>query len=101
MVVGGQGRDSEATNTVEIFEFDRANPANSRWRGPLGGHMAHKRFMADAVLLPDETVLVVNGAASGTAGEANRVVRHEDRDMEDAGPDQPRPDVPLYGNPAS
>jgi hypothetical protein len=75
MVIGGQGRDDEATNTVEIFEFDRANPANSRWRSPSGGHMAHKRFMSDAVLLPDQTVLVVNGAGSGAADHSHDPVK--------------------------
>jgi hypothetical protein len=75
MVIGGQARDSEATNTVEIFEFDRTNPANSRWRRPLGGHMARERFMSDAVLLPDQTVLVVNGAGSGAADQSHDPVR--------------------------
>jgi hypothetical protein len=71
MVIGGQGHDDEATNTVEIFEFDRANPANSRWRNPAGGHMSHKRFMGDAVFLPDRSVLVVNGAGSGAADHSH------------------------------
>lgn len=36
--------------------------------------MAFRRFMSDAVLLPDGTVLVVNGAAEGVADESKQPV---------------------------
>jgi Domain of unknown function (DUF1929)/Glyoxal oxidase N-terminus/Abnormal spindle-like microcephaly-assoc'd, ASPM-SPD-2-Hydin len=67
LVVGGQGPDGTqaATETAEIFEFNRSSPENSFWRSPSGGNMIHRRFMSDAVLLPDGTVLIVNGAAAG------------------------------------
>jgi hypothetical protein len=93
MVIGGQGRDDEATNTVEIFEFDRTNPANSRWRAPAGGHMAQKRFMSDAVLLPDQTVLVVNGAGAGAAEHSHHPVR--ETQLFDTGTETWKPLAPI------
>jgi hypothetical protein len=93
MVIGGQGHDDEATNTVEIFEFDRTNPANSRWRAPAGGHMAQKRFMSDAVLLPDQTVLVVNGAGAGAADHSHHPVR--ETQLFDTGTETWKPLAPI------
>ena len=59
---------SIATNTAEIFEFDPALPLTVRqsgWRTTAS--MNQRRFMSDAVLLPDGTVLVVGGTAVGQA----------------------------------
>lgn len=74
LVVGGQGEeggDHRATNTAEIFEFNRVNPTQSRWRAPAGGNMRFRRFMSDSVLLADGTVLVVNGAGRGEADHSH------------------------------
>lgn len=75
MVVGGadeSGTDvdehTQATNTVEIFDFDaRRGPAERQvgWRTVTS--MSNRRFMSDAVLLPDRKVLVVGGCARGKA----------------------------------
>jgi hypothetical protein len=59
---------SNATNTAEIFDFDPALPITVRqpgWRTTAS--MSQRRFMSDAVLLPDTTVLVVGGTALGRA----------------------------------
>ncbi|XTI87106.1 copper radical oxidase [Cenococcum geophilum] len=74
MVFGGGGPGSKATSTAEIFEFNQADPSASVWRRPAGGDMAFQRFMSDAVLLPDGTVLVVNGAAEGVADDSKQPV---------------------------
>ncbi|MFC9680464.1 galactose oxidase-like domain-containing protein [Streptomyces sp. NPDC056948] len=68
LVVGGQGPWSlltPATDTAEIFEFDRADPMASRWRRT--SDLEFRRYMADAVLLPDGNVLVTGGAEHGHA----------------------------------
>lgn len=73
LVLGGsrrEGHDAPATNSAEIFEYNGSDPDASTWRRPAGGNMGHSRFMSDAVLLPDETVLVVNGAGRGTADKS-------------------------------
>ena len=70
MVIGGQDYGDVTTKTAEVFEFDGTNPDASRWRPPKGGQMRVARFMSDAVLLPDETVLVVNGAGRGAADKS-------------------------------
>lgn len=70
MVIGGGGADGKATSSAELFEFNRASPSDSRWRCPTGGDMRFRRFMSDALLLPDGTVLVVNGAGAGHADES-------------------------------
>jgi hypothetical protein len=67
LIVGGDGGD-EATNTAEIFEFNPEDPMSSKWRSTTNLH--NKRFMSDAILLPDGTVLVVNGASRGVASDA-------------------------------
>jgi hypothetical protein len=62
-----------ATHTAEIFDFDQAldkDTAQAGWRTTRrdgGGSLnqVQRRFMSDAVLLPDRTVLVVGGAAVG------------------------------------
>ena len=72
MVIGGEGAEEVATTTAEIFDFNPADPSASGWRTPVGGGMRHGRFMCDSVLLPDGTVLVVNGAGRGKADRRNR-----------------------------
>jgi hypothetical protein len=89
MVVGGLGNPrllapDEATSSAEIFDYDRQDPPNSPgWRrtrhrdldpteSPLD--MANQRFMSDAMLLPDGTVLVVNGAARGASDTSGNSV---------------------------
>ncbi|KAL1922248.1 uncharacterized protein VTP21DRAFT_9787 [Calcarisporiella thermophila] len=74
MVIGGGGDDHKATNTAEIFEFNAAHPSQSAWRAPAGGNMEFRRFMSDAVLLPDGTVLVVNGSGEGAADHSSQPV---------------------------
>jgi hypothetical protein len=73
LVVGGDGGDSQATNTAEIFEFNPAEPKSSTWRTTTSHKF--KRFMSDAILLPDGTVLVVNGAAKGAADSSKDSVK--------------------------
>lgn len=67
LAAGGQGAGDEATNSAEIFEFNRSNPDASFWRPPNGGNMIYRRFMSDAVILPDGSILIVNGAGAGKA----------------------------------
>lgn len=49
-----------------IFEYDRANPLRSRWRATAGVPTV-ARLLSDTVLLPDGTVLIVNGIGRGAA----------------------------------
>jgi hypothetical protein len=74
MVFGGAGDNDQATNTAEIFDFNAADQSASVWRTPKGGNMRHARFMSDAVLLPDQTVLVVSGAGAGAADHSTKPV---------------------------
>jgi len=68
MVIGGEGAShGVATDTAEIFEYDREQPSDSGWREPFGGVMANKRFMGDAVIMADGKILLVNGAEEGEA----------------------------------
>jgi hypothetical protein len=91
MIIGGGGREGEsdpevlsdkpyvdentpATNTSEILDFDEpdywGNP-DWRWTGrkkDAPSFMRHARVMPDPVLLPDGTLLVVNGARIGRSG---------------------------------
>jgi Domain of unknown function (DUF1929)/Glyoxal oxidase N-terminus len=73
LVIGGDGGDDRATNTAEIFEFNPAVPKSSKWRPTTS--LKFKRFLSDAILLPDGTVLVVNGAAKGSADESKDSVK--------------------------
>lgn len=67
LVMGGGGANPEsithhtpAVATAEILDFSQPDPA---WRSTAS--MAHARVMPDAVLLPDGTVVVCGGSASG------------------------------------
>ncbi|MCA1586545.1 MAG: DUF1929 domain-containing protein, partial [Acidobacteria bacterium] len=69
LIMGGGGADPEtvtpstpATKTAEILDLGEAAPA---WR--FTQPMKFARVMPDAVLLPDMTVLVVGGSATGKA----------------------------------
>lgn len=90
LIVGGaderrttQWSDVPATNTAEIFDFDPtlgSAVAQSGWRGvPKGSPapipMFNRRFMSDAVLLPDGSVLVVSGVGKGIADDNADPVR--------------------------
>ena len=69
MLIGGAGvscpfpglADTPATNTCELL--DLGAPLGWQHAAP----MPHPRVMPDAVLLPDGTVLVVNGSSTGVA----------------------------------
>lgn len=71
MMIGGEGADGLATNTAEIFDFNAEVSLQLGFRDPRGGHMTHRRFMSDATLLPDGTVLIINGAGSGVADHSH------------------------------
>jgi len=67
LVIGGGGSDPQdlqvstpATNTVEILDLSDPSPG---WR--FTAPMAAPRVMPDATLLPDGTVLVTGGSATG------------------------------------
>lgn len=66
------GEDVVATNTAEIFDFDPEDPSNSTWRATSS--TAIRRFMSDAILLPDGTVLIVGGARRGEADHSSNPV---------------------------
>jgi hypothetical protein len=73
LVAGGGGADPEnitqdtpATNTVEVLDLGEMAP---QWR--YTSPMEYPRVMPDSVLLPDGTVLIVNGSASGSAKEGS------------------------------
>jgi hypothetical protein len=67
-------KDTDASNTAEIFEVDLENPEKSRgWEIVESHHL--QRFLCDSVLLPDGTVLVTNGAAKGTSDNNQVPVR--------------------------
>ncbi|HXH20954.1 MAG TPA: galactose oxidase-like domain-containing protein [Dehalococcoidia bacterium] len=83
MVFGGGGPPgadirTPATETCEIMDCDAAAPA---WA--LAPSMSRPRVMPDAVLLPDGTVLVMNGSSTGVADNgANPVYETEIYDPE-------------------
>lgn len=82
LIAGGGGKkesdlnvNTTATQTAEIFGDIDAHEITGTWRDtnragePL--RMTTNRFMTDAVLLPDGTVLFVNGCAVGMADESH------------------------------
>ena len=72
------GADTAATRSAEILDVDPAATTGS-WRNtdatgnPL--QTTAPRFLTDAVLLPDATVLLVNGANTGKADHSHGPVR--------------------------
>jgi hypothetical protein len=73
LLIGGGGvppsTDAAATDTCELLDVE---DAPLRWQA--AAQMAHPRVMPDAVLLPDGTVLVVNGSRAGWSHDANQPV---------------------------
>jgi hypothetical protein len=69
LVIGGgglpEGRTTPATNTCEVLDL---SDAALEWK-PIAP-MPATRVMPDAVLLPDGTVLVMNGSSAGQADDA-------------------------------
>lgn len=79
LVVGGGNEQNtviswtnQATDTSEIFDFNRFFSAATKqtgWRDKRADgaslRTAQRRFMSDAILLPDRTVLAVGGAGTG------------------------------------
>ena len=67
------GGESPALARGFIFEFDPARPRSSFWRetrrAPLNG-----RILSDTVLLPDGSVLIINGARRGHANDPSEPV---------------------------
>ncbi|HZP47880.1 MAG TPA: galactose oxidase early set domain-containing protein [Vicinamibacterales bacterium] len=70
--------DAPAVRGAFIFEFNRASPVDSFWRTTVNPPN-HARLLSDTVLLPDGTVFVVNGIATGAASghSANNVFEPE------------------------
>ena len=66
--------DAPAVRGAFIFEFDPRAPVLSRWRA-TSTPPNRARLLSDTVLLPDGTVFVVNGIATGAASghSANNV----------------------------
>jgi hypothetical protein len=63
--------NARAVQRGYIFEFDKDNVANSRWRETIGRpHVA--RLLNDHVLLPDGTVFIVNGISGGASSGHNQ-----------------------------
>ena len=60
MIIGGFIGSNVVTNTAEIIDFSGPNP---QWQ--YTGSMHHARAHADAVILPDQTVLVMGGGRIG------------------------------------
>jgi hypothetical protein len=71
LLVGGGSDDEEAAASAQIFSFNSTNPNESYYRDPLGSHPSRRRFMSDAVLLADGTVLICGGAGSGVADHSH------------------------------
>jgi hypothetical protein len=64
---------TDTTNTAEIFTFKSNDLGKSGWSAAKPTN--YKRFLSDSVLLPDGTVLVTNGAATGIADDTKDAVK--------------------------
>lgn len=82
LVVGGADETktdldehTRATDMVEIFTY---NPKSDPTLPPTGWRtttpLFNRRFMPDAVLLPDGTVLIISGAAEGSADNSHDAI---------------------------
>jgi Galactose oxidase-like, Early set domain/Lamin Tail Domain/Glyoxal oxidase N-terminus len=74
ILVGGGSTSRLATDEAEIFEFDAARPEQSHYRAPAGGRQGFARFMSDATLLADGSVLISGGAGAGAADHSENPV---------------------------
>ena len=63
--------DAEAVRGGYIFHFQPDNPAASYWR-ETSGRPSRPRLLNDHVLLPDGTVLIVNGISGGASSGHNQ-----------------------------
>ena len=79
LIVGGStslspNKNTDALNVAEIFTANLENLAKSvDWE--VTPPMHKKRILCDSVLLPDETVLVTNGAEKGQADDNKIAVK--------------------------
>ena len=71
LLVGGGTTTDDATGSAQIFDFNGAEPTTSAYRDPLGGHPNFRRFMSDAVLLADGSILICGGAGEGSADHSH------------------------------
>lgn len=71
LLVGGGSTSEDAAETAQVFEFDRSTPEQSFYRNPVGNQPSFRRFMSDAVLLADGTVLICGGAGRGSADHSH------------------------------
>ncbi len=80
LVVGGSTHSNFDYNTQSdapsvqgayIFEYNLSDPLSSRWR-MTRGNPSIARLLTDTVLLPDGTVLIVNGISGGAASGHNQ-----------------------------
>jgi hypothetical protein len=71
LLVGGGSTTEEATDIAQIFDFNSEDPASSTYRDPLGGNPNHRRFMSDAILLANGSVLICGGAGHGSADDSH------------------------------
>jgi hypothetical protein len=93
LVGGGEEGTASATDSAQIFEFDRANPEKSAYRLPNGGRQLRRRFMGDAILLADGSVLVCGGAGEGAADHSHEPVM--DCEIFDPGTEAFRLEAPI------
>lgn len=78
LIVGGSTElspknETPATDAAEIFEFNPQNPGESGWKKTTSMH--NQRFMSEAVILPDGTIMMVGGASKGTATHSEDAVK--------------------------
>lgn len=78
LIAGGSRVNSptprtDTTDSAEIFTFKLDDLSSSSWN--TASSMNRKRILSDAVLLPDGTVLVTNGAALGTSDDNQIAVK--------------------------
>jgi len=82
LMIGGStalkpNTESPATDRADIFELNVGDQERSRWRETTP--LDNARILVDAVLLPDRSVLVVNGAEKGIADHNHGAVLEAER----------------------